>query len=305
MQLSKSAHFYLIAGLLSINAWVLISTSNAQTPDKKSSSLETTPRSLKPVDTTIKEVSEEIQLENISPWLQDIPLKTRRRGILSEEAELYYKVLGFARDVDSKQIKKAAQNFINERWEQSNAKIRPLKKFPIFVDMYQNPQQYQGRPLTITGHIQRSSQSKATANEFGIDTLCEAWLFTEDSQSNPIVIVSTSFPEDFPIGDQTVDHVTVTGYIYRLYTYDARDSRRYAPLLIAHEIKWNPESNAGQEARSIQGLLILLFFILLLGGLLGAVLLNVSRNRTRLRNKASQQLSNFSQPSFDFEEQEE
>jgi len=249
--------------------------------------------------------SGQVTPENIGVWLKDVPLKIRRRGILPEEAETYYQVLGYARDVDTNRIKKAANLFLKDRWKQSKSQKRPFEKFPVYVDIYQHPELYQGRPVIMSGHVQRTVKSNASKNDFGIETICEAWLYTEDSQSNPTVVVSTNFPEGFPIGEQAIDHVTVTGYIYRMYTYDARDTRRFAPLLIAHEIKWTPISDAAQKRSQLWGMLILLSGILALGILLGIVFLVIHRKKERSRKNVAQILEELSPPAFETENDHE
>lgn len=259
-------------------------------------------KNLSTQNTSAQQIWNQKDPSDLSPWLKDVPLKSRRRGILPEESELYYQILGFARDVDRKRIKKASRDFLTERWKQSRYQSIPFEKFPVFVDLYEHPELYQGRPVTMTGHILRSVISKAGHNDFGVENLCEAWLYTEDSQSNPTVVVSTNFPDHFPIGEQTVDHVTVTGYIYRMYTYDARDTRRFAPLLIAHEIQWTSDADTGKNNGPLRDLLVLLFGIILLGALLGMILLKRSRQRERVRKNVAQILSESSQPNFDFEE---
>ena len=247
----------------------------------------------------------QVTSDNISAWLKDVPLKIRRRGFLPEEAETYYQVLGYARDVDTNRIKKAANRFLKERWKQSKSQKRPFEKFPVYVDIYQHPELYQGRPVMMSGHVQRTVKSNASKNDFGIETICEAWLYTEDSQSNPTVVVSTKFPEGFPIGEQAIDHVTVTGYIYRMYTYNARDTRRFAPMLIAHEIQWTPLSDAARKTSQLWGILILLSGILTLGILLGIAFLVVYRKKERSRKNVATMLEEISPPSFEIENDHE
>ncbi|MCA8988140.1 MAG: hypothetical protein KDA78_10885 [Planctomycetaceae bacterium] len=197
-----------------------------------------------------------VTYDSIQPWLTEIPLKTARPGIQPEEGELYYRLLAFVRDADPVEIQKAADRFLKERHEKSKSKNRPLKDFPVFVDLYQHPEDYQGRPVTMRGHVQRAVVSKAGKNEDGVEQLCELWLFTDDSQTNPTVVMSTKLPPGFPVGEQTTDQVSVTGYVYRLYTYEARDTGRFAPLLMASSIQWTPA--AKRESGGVGwGLLIL------------------------------------------------
>lgn len=204
-----------------------------------------------------------VSVENLAPWLTDIPLKTRRTGFLPEENEIYYRVLGYASSANPEQVKIAANEFLKERWKQSKYSKRPFEEFPVYVDMYLDPEAYQGRPVIMSGHLQRTVISDAGKNEHGVDQLCEAWLYTDDSQSNPTVVLSTSFPEGMPIGEQAIDHVTVTGYIYRMYTYEARDTGRFAPVLMANHIQWTPPQAKNSSDYSL--LQIIFIFGLLLG----------------------------------------
>ncbi len=251
-----------------------------------------------------KEVTAPLQVtpENIKPWLRDVPLKIRRTGILPEEAETYYRVLAYARDVDSRDVKKAARAFLEQRWEHSKWHKRPRDKFPVYVDIYLHPESYQGRPVIMKGHVQRTVRGKASQNEFGIEEICEAWLYTEDSQSNPTVVVATGFPEGFPIGEKAIDHVTVTGYIYRMYTYNARDTRRFAPLLVAHEIRWTPPSESARNSSQIWGIIILLLGVTVSGSLLGILFLTIHRKKERSRKNVIEALEDFSSPDFETED---
>ncbi len=204
-----------------------------------------------------------VSVENLSPWLTEIPLKTKRTGFLPEENETYYLVLGYASSANPKEVKDAATDFLKQRWEQSKYSHLPFEQFPVYVDMYLNPKAYQGRPVSMSGHLQRTVISEPGKNEHGVDQLCEAWLYTDDSQSNPTVVLSTSFPEGMPIGEQAIDHVTVTGYIYRMYTYEARDTGRFAPVLMANHIQWTPPQAKNSSDYSL--LQIIFIFGLLLG----------------------------------------
>jgi len=197
-----------------------------------------------------------VSVSDISPWLRDVPIKTSRAGFLPEENELYYRVLAYARTADPQAVREAAQEFLRQRREQSKYKHLPLDKFPVYVDMYLDPEAYQGRPVVMTGHIQRAVVSEAGKNDFAIEKLCETWLFTDDSQANPTVVLSTDLPEGFPVGEQAVDHVTVTGYIYRMYTYEARDTGRFAPVLMANRIDWKSPAAAGPDYSWVTILLI-------------------------------------------------
>ena len=207
------------------------------------------------------EVASRITAGDIRPWLEHTPLRIARYGILSEEAELYFQVLAYVRDLPPGELQQAAREFMQQRWQNSRYRGRAFDKFPVFQDLYLHPQEYQGRPFTLTGHVQRTVVSPAGENEFGIKNLCEVWLYTEDSQQHPTVVLTTSLPENFPTGEQVVDLVTVTGYLFRMYNYKARDQGRYAPLMMAHILEWVPPEQRQSRDSSW-------FWLLVSGGVL-------------------------------------
>jgi len=220
---------------------------------------------------------------DVRPWLEHTPLRIARFGILPEESELYFQLLAYVRDLPPGELKQAAQEFMRERWQNSRHRGRSFQKFPIFEDLYLHPQEYQGRPITLTGHVQRSVVSRAGENEFGIENLIEVWLFTEDSQQHPTVVLTTSLPPDFPTGEQTVDRVTVTGYLFRMYNYKARDQGRYAPLVMAQRLEWLPPEQLGARDYSWIWMIFAGCVLIFVASLL-AVYLNARSHSARKRH---------------------
>ncbi len=238
-----------------------------------------------------------VSVENLKPWLTEIPLKTRRTGFLPEENEIYYRVLGYASSANPDEVKAAATEFLKQRWKQSRYSHLPFDQFPVYVDMYLNPDAYQGRPVIMSGHLQRTVISDSGKNEQGVDQLCEAWLYTDDSQSNPTVVLSTRFPEGLPIGEQAIDHVTVTGYIYRMYTYEARDTGRFAPVLMANHIHLTPrQANKSSDYSLLQ--MIFNFGLLLGVSLFIALMLQQRWLVKREQDRIAQSLLEEDPPKF-------
>lgn len=229
--------------------------------------------------------------ESIRPWLDDVPLRTRRSGILPEESDLYYRTIAFTRDVNPLNLRNAAREFLQKRWENSAHKRLPLRDFPVYVDLYQHPEEYWGRPITMTGHIQRSVVYSAGENDYALDEICELWLYTDHSQTNPTVVITTQIPDGFPIGETTVDRVTVTGYFYRMYTYPARDAGRFAPLLIAQKIEWIPEDQVGANDRSwIYMIFSLTAMVLVAIALMNFWMLRIQQSRQSAKSQLPGQL---------------
>ncbi|MCA9014567.1 MAG: hypothetical protein KDA77_04465, partial [Planctomycetaceae bacterium] len=116
-------------------------------------------------------------------------------GIRAEEKALYYYVLKHLRETSLEDQKQAAQfNLQQRRSELKTFKEHPKLQLPVFADMFKNSSRYKGRLVTLTGRVRKLIHYPAEENEYGIKTLYEAWLFTDDSQQNPTVVVCTEVP---------------------------------------------------------------------------------------------------------------
>ncbi|QDV53009.1 hypothetical protein [Gimesia fumaroli] len=167
-------------------------------------------------------------------------------GIRAEEKALYYYVLKHLRETSLQDQKQAAQfNLQQRRSELKTFKEHPKLKLPLFPDIFKNSNRYKGRLVTLTGRVRKLIHYPAEKNEYGIKTLYEAWLFTDDSQQNPTVVVCTDVPPELkdglPKGTDVIDHVTVTGYLFKMYVYNAQDATRVAPLILAGQLEWTPQ----------------------------------------------------------------
>lgn len=115
--------------------------------------------------------------------------------------------------------------------------------FPMFVDVFQHPDLWQGHLVTLHGHVRRVTTHEGDPEFFEGQPLHELWLYTDDSQQNPTVIVTPTLPAEFPLRADVVDSVTVTGCLFKMYVYKSQDTNRIAPLLLAGRIEWTPTSD--------------------------------------------------------------
>jgi hypothetical protein len=111
--------------------------------------------------------------------------------------------------------------------------------FPVFVDVFQHPEEWQGQLVTMSGHV-RHCVSYTGDEKLLPGQLHELWLFTDDSQHNPAVIVTTDLPSGFPRDADVIDRVRVTGCFFKMYVYSGQEDRRLAPLILAGGVEWNP-----------------------------------------------------------------
>ena len=161
-------------------------------------------------------------------------------GVRPEEAELYRRVLIETAAANPARLMRDAEEFAESR--------RPAegRALPKFVDLFRHPDEYRGAAVTLSGHarVVREFPGPEGRPGGGPATLVEAWVFTPDSQGNPAVVVAAAAP-GVPRGDDLLVPVTVTGRFFKRYGYEAQDTTRTAPLILAATIELLPDPEAG------------------------------------------------------------
>ncbi len=162
-------------------------------------------------------------------------------GVRYEEREAYLRILRLAFEVPIKRLEKFATEIRRERRETvPSYRRKPIKDFPQFVDLFTHPEFYRGRPVTIHGVMRKLTKFDLGKNSLDLDHAYEGWVYTPDCQGNPVVVVFTSKDERLPIHGDLQEEVTFTGYYFKMYGYDAYDTTRKAPMLIAGEVECIP-----------------------------------------------------------------
>lgn len=173
----------------------------------------------------------------------------KNMGIRKEERDSYFAIIQKAKETDSSLLHKASIEYRNKRRElPKNAqwKSKPPEEFPSWVDLYQNPEDYHGKLVTIHGHIRKLIEVPQDKNPYGIEKVYEAWLYDLNSQGHPTVILSTSIDPRLKTGTEVeIDHCFATGYFFKNMGYHAQDASRYAPVLIASKLEYLPSEEAG------------------------------------------------------------
>jgi hypothetical protein len=166
-------------------------------------------------------------------------------GVRPQERDSYYAMLQKVREIDLTTLKQAASEFRRTRQNEAfkgKYKDRAAYEFPDFVDLFNEPDLYHGKLVTLQGHLRKLSSFSPDDNPYGIqDQLWEAWLYDPHGQNHPAVIISTSRDKHLGEGtDLVADHVTVTGYFFKNYGYEGQDAMRFAPMVIAQRIEYRP-----------------------------------------------------------------
>lgn len=199
--------------------------------------------------------SDEVPIELLDQLSEFVNQKTH--GIRDEERPVINQLLLAIRRTDESVLKRDAADNLQLR-KSSRASNQP--PYSPFADLLKQPDESIGLPFTLRGHIRRLEQIDTLKDGDRELPVYEAWLFTEESQGNPWVVLATEIPADLKPGTELNERIEATGYFVKLATYQAQDARRVAPMILAPRlhrvvIADNKESN------------------LLSGGILVAVLL--------------------------------
>lgn len=177
---------------------------------------------------------------SINPRLLDV-VKDNTVNLLYEERDVYFRALMLSQEVPlSKQEEFAADFREQRRLENPRYAKRKPTDFHPFVDLFQNPDAYRGRPVSLHGVLRKLTRFDPGKNSLGIESAYEGWLYTDDGQGNPTVVVFTHKPENLSVGGDLTEEIRVTGYFLKMYGYEAQDVTRKAPLILAGEVEWRP-----------------------------------------------------------------
>jgi hypothetical protein len=162
-------------------------------------------------------------------------------GIRFEEKDAYFRILELARQTPLAEQEVFARDLREfRRLENPRYAKRKPDQFPAFVDLFQNPDVYRGRPVSLHGVMRRLTKFDPGPNARGIQDAYEGWVYTDDSQSNPAVVIFLSKPDGLKVGGDLNEEVRLTGYFFKMYGYEAHDVARKAPLLLAGAVEWKP-----------------------------------------------------------------
>ncbi|MGL4594593.1 MAG: hypothetical protein ACRCUY_07690, partial [Thermoguttaceae bacterium] len=123
------------------------------------------------------------------------------------------------------------------------------------AELFNDPARTRGKPVLLSGVAKRIIPTlvddRNVQELYGIDKYFQIYLYTDDSQGNPIVVCVSSLPEGMPVGSNSdfSEQVTIAGFPYKLWIYDseATDAGKetpklnYAPLIVGRQPIWHPK----------------------------------------------------------------
>jgi hypothetical protein len=137
-----------------------------------------------------------------------------------------------------------------------------------FVQLYQQPDHYRGKLVTVRGTLVRSFLLPAPKNDHGIKEYYQTWVRPHDNLANPLVIYTLEMPEGLPSGMNLSEQIECTGFFYKRWAYKAADTIRTAPLLLVRTVEWKRPVVPPGEPITANSVAIVVCAGLALGGLI-------------------------------------
>ena len=119
-----------------------------------------------------------------------------------------------------------------------------------FAQLYKQPNTYRGKLVTVEGYVKWAVPHAATKNDKGIEDIYELWVSVDREAT---VVQCLQLPKGFPIGNDVLAKVEITGFFYKKYAYrphhageEARPDLKVAPVLLAKTVKWISMESAAE-----------------------------------------------------------
>ncbi|NUQ63834.1 MAG: hypothetical protein HUU20_15260 [Pirellulales bacterium] len=213
---------------------------------------------------------DEVQQEEIAGGPNDAAagIDIRKLRLTGNDREAFYQMLAAVGRTRPKQLLQEAQRRVAASGRDSYS----------VVPLFNQPQSQIGRLVVLSGNARRvipiPIDDKDITARLGISRYYEIYLFTEDSQDNPLVFCVRELPPGMPIGagPQYGEEVTIAGFFFKTWAYrrssqDGTDAVQWqlAPLLIGREAVWIPRQ--ANRTSPVYGAIGSGLFVLVLTGL--------------------------------------
>ena len=107
-----------------------------------------------------------------------------------------------------------------------------------FIQLFRQPDEYRGELVTIRGTVVRAHRLAAPDNDHDIDGYYQTWIRPADNRHYPMVAYVLELPGRFPTGMQISAEVEITGFFFKRWAYQAQDTLRSAPVVLARSVEW-------------------------------------------------------------------
>ena len=212
-----------------------------------------------------------------------------RQKIGPQQRECFYQMLAATGRAKPGQLLRRARQELKKEGKTSFSVV------PLFND----PADQRGRLVALSGTARRvvkvRVQDPDIVERFGIKYYYEIYLYTPDSQDNPVVFCVRELPEGMPSGSDPrySEQVEVAGFFLQTWSYRPElanepdgnpNARQLAPLLIGREPRWSRPSQAAGTS-PLYGLIAGGLFIAVLAAIWLAVWRSAKKDRRFQQNR--------------------
>ena len=213
-------------------------------------------------------------------------------GVTSDDAEAYFQVLNHARTVPLADQKRVAAVLAAERKSEYQKDPRNQRiKYSVLSDLVLHRDERRGELVTLRGYIRKLESMDAGENPYGLEKLHQCWMWTADSGPTPYTIVVTELPRDLPRVRErdSIGHVSVTGYFFKVWTYTAStpEGRWASPLILAGKLEYTPPP-PGRVPLTPAAMATIVFVVAVAATGLGWLLFHNARRRRQAARQARQ-----------------
>jgi hypothetical protein len=144
-----------------------------------------------------------------------------KKPYMAEEMASYWRLFRWARAESTDDLEKRARRDV------------------YFTHLYQDPATFRGQLIHLRVHIRQIlPQPDLGPNSANAKEVYQATVRTDESQSNPYMLVLTEKDPNLPVGADVHAEGTFVGFFHKLMTYEDREgTRRAAPVLIGR-LRW-------------------------------------------------------------------
>ncbi len=108
------------------------------------------------------------------------------------------------------------------------------------LQLDQQPAEYRGRLVTISGIARAARRITAPPNAFEVQQYFQVWLQPDRQSDRLIVVYCTQLPAGFPLGESISANCSATGFFFKRWAYPSQGGISTAPLVIAKTLDWQP-----------------------------------------------------------------
>ncbi|MGD9722838.1 MAG: hypothetical protein AB7O59_16000 [Pirellulales bacterium] len=122
-----------------------------------------------------------------------------------------------------------------------------------YLQLSQQPREYRGRVVTVSGIARAAKRITAPQNAFGVKQYYQVWLQADRQAADLMVVYCVELPAGFPLGVQLAENCSAVAVFFKRWAYQSQGGITTAPLLVARTLDWKPAAVPVQQPRQPLG----------------------------------------------------